>query len=275
MADLADVQSALATVIASALYPGAATGVSAAGIPVRIETGWPQSAELDKAMAAKEVIVSVFASPGAERNVTRYPDDYQEGSPQPATYALSVSGQTVTIAGQGAAYSQNLALFVGSVPYLITANSQTPAQLATAWAAILPPGVTVAGATLSFPANAVIGALRVGTGGTATREVRRQQRQFQISVWAPTPEARVAVVEVFDPVLADLPRLALPDGQLARLIYHNSVDIDADQLRGIYRRDLIYSCEFATNRTISATQIVAGEVVTTDFTGHTLATAWS
>ena len=263
MADLADVQSAIAAVIASALYPTAGSGVSAAGMGVRIEPGWPQSAELDQAIAAKQVIVSVYASPGMEKNVTRYPDEYVEGPVQQATYTLAQAGQTVTIGGQGTAYPQNLAVFVGGSPYVVTATSQTPAQLAASLAPLMPAGVSVSGPTLTFPAAAVIGALRVGTGATASREVRRQQRQFQISVWAPTPETRVAVVQAFDPVLADLPRLALPDGQLARMIYHNSADNDADQLRGIYRRDLIYTVEFALNRVQTFTQIVAAEVVVT------------
>jgi hypothetical protein len=51
----------------------------------------------------------------------------------------------------------------------------------------------------------------------------------------------------------------MPDGTQARLIYVNSPITDTTQKQNIYRRDLVYSCEYGTTVTISAPQITVQE----------------
>jgi hypothetical protein len=93
--------------------------------------------------------------------------------------------------------------------------------------------------------------LAMGAGGTTGQnitEVRRQERLFQLVIWAPSPQARTAIVNVIDPLLADTIRFTLPDQSSARLIYKGSPISDIVEKANIYRRDLLYTVEYATTK---------------------------
>lgn len=88
-----------------------------------------------------------------------------------------------------------------------------------------------------------------GSTGTAIMEIRRQERTVQITIWAPTPAARDSIAKAVDPVLAVTHRFTLPDQTMARLIYKGSPMTDMLEKSRIYRRDLLYSVEYATTLT--------------------------
>lgn len=88
-----------------------------------------------------------------------------------------------------------------------------------------------------------------GVGGTSAREVRRQTRQIQITIWAPTPSARDLLAKPVDLALAVLSRFGLPDGSQATLAYVNSAQSDEQQKLTIYRRDLFYAASYAVVQT--------------------------
>jgi hypothetical protein len=277
MADISDVSTALGQLIGATLYPSGASGEAAspvAGVPVRIEAGWPSPQSLDAAIAAGKVHVSIYPRP-AEKNVTRYPRRWTTSALNPPTYTLAKSGQTVTVGGAapGSYYPHNLAVFVNGAAYITQATAgQTAAQLASALQALIVAdiaGTTVAGPVITFPAAARIGAVRVGTIATSQREIRRQQRDVQITVWAPSPQARDAVTAPVDVALAATDFLTLADGSRARLIYRSSPVSDFDQKQGIFRRDLIYSAEYATLQSETDTQIVVGQAAVQDPAGVT------
>lgn len=269
MATISDVEAALEALIYTALYPNDAPP-SVVGYPILIYAGWPDSATLDTDLVETapdtpaKAHVSIYPLP-AERNTTRYSTDRKANTPLPvATYTLTPSGQTVTVSGAAPNpfAAQNVAVFVNGKPYVYAPTAgKTPAQVAAALQALIVAdvaGTTVAGAVITLPATARIGALRVGITGSVSREVRRQEKQFQISVWSSSPISRAAVADTFDPILADTPFLALADGSSARLTFHGSREDDFSQKQRIYRRSLIYLVEFATTRTEAATQIVVG-----------------
>lgn len=93
-------------------------------------------------------------------------------------------------------------------------------------------------------------------GNKLSREIRRQERLYMVTVWADTPAHRDAVAQAIDPVLAVTQFLTMPDGFGARLVYHNTRIIDDHQKSKLYRRDLNYSVEYATTETVTATPIV-------------------
>lgn len=270
MADISDVTAALGALIGTALYPAGATGEAAspvAGAPVLVEEGWPDPKGLQTAAKAGKAVVSLYPRPG-ERNTTRYPREWRDGAINATTYTLIQAGQVVTVGGTApSTYTpQNLVIFVNGTPYVVQAtDGQTAAQLAAALQALIVvdiAGTTVLGAAITLPATARIGALRVGATGTGQRELRRQDRQIQIIVWAPTPEMRTAVAKAVDAALAPLDFIDLVDGTSSRLMYHGSPVNDFDQKQGVYRRDLFYSVEYATTETAVLTQI---EVLTENF----------
>lgn len=267
MADISDVLTSLGQLIGATLYPTTPSDPEAsspvAGVPVLVASGWPDPATLDRDLAAGKAHVTVYAQPRG-RNTTRYEPRRVELPIPATTYTLTQAGQTITVGGAApATYSpQNLAVFVGGKPYVIQAlTGQGAIDVAAAlFAAIVVdyPAASVAGPTITLPASARIGALRVGATGATVREARRQEVTLQVIVWAPTPTIRDAVASAIDVALADTHWLALPDHTSARLLYQHTIPSDFSQKQGVYRRDLIFTAEYATTITERAPQMVAG-----------------
>ena len=259
MADLSDVESVLASSAAALLYPAGTGSPSAVGVAVKVYPGWPNGATLDADLRATVPTchVSIYPRP-EERNTTRYsPADWKQVSKQTPALVLAIVGQTVTLSGvnPGASNPHVLALIVNGLPYVYAVlPADTLATAATALAALVP-GATAAGAVVTMPASARLLAARVAVTGTSLREVRRQERLFQIAVWADTPAHRDAISQLLDAAFADLRWLTMPDGTGARLIYKSSAVSDMLQKDCLYRRDLFYTVEYATTITEVETQI--------------------
>jgi len=88
-----------------------------------------------------------------------------------------------------------------------------------------------------------------GVQGVSIREIRRQTRTFQITVWASCFDRRDPVAKAIDSALAAVTRLTLADGSQGVMTYVNSTQDDDQQKQGIYRRDLFYSVNYATTQT--------------------------
>lgn len=272
MADVIDVQNALVALAAQFLYPNGTAQACAAGVPVRIYAGWPQANSLDSDLAAGIAHVSIYPT-RIERNTTRYPKDWQTLAINAATLTLTAAGLQITVGGAMPAqfFAQNVMAMVNGQPYVYaTQAGDTLTSIATGLATAIAagvPGTSSAGAVITLPAGALIDAVRVGATGTSIREIRRQERVFQIIIWADTPAHRDAIAAVIDPALADMPRITLADQSAARLIYRDSPIMDGLQKEKLYRRDLHYMVEFATTQTATdaqVTQIGIAEAVQPD-----------
>lgn len=249
MADLSDVQNALVTLAAQTIYPTGTANPSVANAPVMIYAGWPGSARLDDDLAAGKVHVSVYARP-EERNTTRYSRDWKTVSINAATLTLATTVNTVTVGGT-VSTPQNATLLVNGKAYSYALQpTDTLTTIATALAALVNADTpaTSSGAVVTIPAAYKIVA-RVGTTGISIRELRRQERVFQIVIWAPTPALRDAVTQPLDVALAALNFITLSDTSAARLIYKSSPITDDLQKASLYRRDLFYTVEYATTQT--------------------------
>jgi len=97
---------------------------------------------------------------------------------------------------------------------------------------------------------------RVGTFGNNIRELKRQRRHVQISLFANTPNQRDQIGSFIDPVLAANEFICLADGTAGRLRYVSSPHDDTVQKEILYRRNLIYSVEYGTTQTRSDPQII-------------------
>lgn len=264
MADLTDVQNALVAIVAAALYPSGTGAPSVPGMPVKIYAGWPLPQQLDADLKAGTCHVTVY-SRAEERNTTRYGLAWQPQTLQTATLTLTATGQTVTIGGAipPVGNPHNAVVFANTKPYVYAVQpSDALAGVAAALAALIAvdvPGTTAAGAVLTLPSSARVGAVRVGVTGTVIRETGRQEKLFQISVWADTPDHRTAVAVPTNGALSGTLRFTLPDGSSARLIYKSTFESDKFEKDDLYRRDLLYTVEFATTQTDTATQVTAIE----------------
>lgn len=261
MADISHVENALVSLIAQTLYPNGTSQPSAAGIDCIVYAGWPTASRLDADLIAGKTHVTVYPT-ATERNTTRYPKEWETQSVNAATLTLTISGQTVTVGGaMPVPFSvHNLAILANDKNYVYAVQAtDTLTSIATELAALLAvdfPSTTSAVAVITCPVACHLDAAKVGTTGTSIREVRRQERVFQITVWSDTPAHRDAVIQPVDVALAATQFLNLADGTAARLIYKGSPITDNNQKAKLYRRDLMYTVEYATTQTQTNYQIV-------------------
>lgn len=259
MADLTDVSNALVALVAQVLYPNGTAQPSITGVPTLVYAGWPTASQLDADLAGLpggtgRMHVTVFPT-STEKNVTRYFPDWQPKTQNAATLALSVAGQAITISGT-VSTPQNVAVLVDGSAYTYAVQAgDTLTSIATALAALIP-GATNAGAVITVPDGHPIRAARAGGSGTLQRETKRQMRVMQMTVWADTPDNRSATAAAIDSALSGIERIALPDGTLARMIYKAAHENDALQKAALFRRDLLYSVEYATTQVTDATEVV-------------------
>lgn len=249
MADLSDVLNALVTLSAQTIYPNGTANPSVANAPVIIYAGWPIASRLDDDLAVGKVHVSIYPRP-EERNTTRYSRDWQTVSINAATITLTTTLTTVTVGGTVSS-PQNATLQVNGKAYSYAIQpADTLTTIATALAALVnvDTPATSLGAVVTIPAAYKIVA-RVGTTGTSIRELRRQERTFQIVVWASTPTLRDAVIQPLDVALTSLNFITLVDTSAARITYKSSPITDNLQKDRLYRRDLFYTVEYATTQT--------------------------
>lgn len=251
MADITDVSNALVSKSAQVLYPQGTSAPSSAGVPAMVYAGWPIAATLDedllalsKGLSTGKVHVSVFTS-DIERNTTRYLRDWKTAIEPVQTLTAAISGQAITIGGT-VATPQNVMAMVDRLPYVYPVQAgNTLTSIATGLAALIP-GASSVGPVVTVPDSSMLTAARVGAAGTSVMEIRRQERIMMISIWADSPSHRDAVAKALDIALADTAFLAMPDHTAARLLYRASHIIDDKQKVRLYRRDLLYSVEYAT-----------------------------
>ena len=259
MADIADVEVALATLASAVLYPGGTTSPSAISAPARVLRGWVNPDELDKAIAAGMVTVTASQRPGMGRETTRFPREWREVCLPPGTLAATATGNAFTITGTPSV-GDLIGLRLGGLRYVQTiAAFDTPASAAAALAARIP-GATASGVTVTVPPGAADFLARVATPRRMIRELRRQEHHFQVIVWAPNPALRDAACRTIDAALAAEDFVALADGSSARIRYVATATVEAASRSAVWRRDLHYAAEFATTEVRDFPTILFGVV---------------
>jgi hypothetical protein len=252
MADQSDVEDVLVALAADAIYPNGAGSPSLPGPDCRIYRGWPSSTALNADLAAGNINVTVFPHGERGRNTTRYSQQWL-GPPVQSTLTASISGVSVTFGGT-AGPSQLAGILINNSSYVYrTQADDTPqtvaANLATAaradWI------VNLSGATLAIPgAGRVL--VRIVADTPVMQEVRRQEQEFRITCWCPTPATRDASASAIDLLLAGFQFITLTDATQGRLQYRGTFVFDQSQDALLYRRDLVYEVEYPT--TIGAMQ---------------------
>lgn len=264
MSDLSDVMNVLAQTVAGALYPNGAPGKttpSVAGPVASIYPGWPNPQQLDVDLPQGIVHVNIYPWK-QDRNTTRYMETWQVSAAPAPTITAIINGVTVTLGG-AAGPGQNIAVLANGLAFVYqTVQGDTLASAAAALAAIINAeiaGTTAVGAQIILPATADIKAARVGASGTIAKGIRNQERIFMTGIWAGSPAARDAVAKIVDPAISGPRFLVMPDGYAARIVYHGSLLNDSEQKMGIYRRDLLYSVDYATTIAEQAWEVVIAE----------------
>lgn len=260
MSDIIDVQNALVSAVVTSVYPNGTGQASVSNSAIIVYAGWPDASNLDVDLLAGKTHITVFPT-ATEKNTTRYSKDWQPLSVNTATITATIVNQTVTIGGAMPSpfTAHNVNVMVNGKPYVYAVQvADTLTSVATALAALIVidvVGTTSLGAVITMPPTARINAARVGVTGTSIREIRRQERVFQITIWAQTPTLRDTIGSALDGALAATEFLTMPDGYGARLFYKSSNVIDALQKAKLYRRDFMYNVEYATTQTEVDTQV--------------------
>jgi hypothetical protein len=247
MADQSDVETVLTALVSGVLYPQGTTGPSILGRVCRVYRGWPNAAALDADLAAGVVNVTVFPEARHQANTTRWPDECEVVSQVSPTLTVAVEGNTATFAGvAGPGQVAGLQADEMAVVHRIVAGD-TPASVATVLASRLQTRrvAVVSGASVTVPgAGLLVG--RVVADQTVRRATRRQRQGFRVSCWCPDPASRDAAASAIDTALSMQDFIALPDGMAGRLRFMASSVFDQSQDAALYRRDLLYSVDYAT-----------------------------
>jgi hypothetical protein len=260
MADQSDVETALVTLASAALYPNGTSAASAPGPLCRVYRGWPKAAALNADLAAGAINVTVFPASPAVRNTTRYPDAWVTTAVTPSLTA-TVAGTVVTFGGT-ASLGQVAGVRVDGLSYAYrTIATDTSASVAANIAAMARTNgiVTLSQATLTFPGAGDVLA-RVVADAPGLLEVRRQTQSFRIICWCPAPLLRDETAIAIDSALATMRFITLADNSAARLIFSGTTVFDQSQNAILYRRDLIYSVEYATTITDQQSSMLFGSL---------------
>lgn len=260
MADESDVGNVLVGLVSGVAYPNGTASPSIVNAGVMIYRGWPNSAQLDKDLAAGKAHVSIFAPAGMERNTTRYGRDDIEIAPA-HTLTAAVAGNQVTIGGT-VSTPQNVLVLCGArfVFSYSVQNADTLASIAAALAAMIAasfPGTSASGSAITISGSPGIVQARVAGQGQVWTEQGRQEKSFWITCWCPTPTMRDVLAPAIDLALRQLDFITMSDQGAARLRYSSSRTSDEGSKVQIYRRDLVYSVEYATATVTDAPEIGA------------------
>ncbi len=283
MASVDDALVALKAVVLNALAP------LPFATTIDVAAGYPNMPALTKSLEQGNSFVGIFPL-NTERLTTRFfPVAYNITNPNP-TLTATVSGQSITFAGTAAAGYNVLTTVNGgqmsgsqTVGYQTT-GSDTVDSVATSVAANLtadgiPASASGAVVTLTGTYSSLV--CNVGTTAAIGQEVRRTERQFQVSTYTPgdaepsptiLSTKRSAIVNAIDTYLATQYFVQFPDTSWGRLKYVRGPWDDNMQRETMLIAHQIFSIEFATIAEYTAAQIAATELTQVSNSFATVAT---
>jgi hypothetical protein len=143
-----------------------------------------------------------------------------------------------------------------------TRSGDTPELVAASLASLMRARrvVNLSGATVAIAGAATIQG-RVVADASMQQEVRRQEQDFHVTCWCPTPAMRDATSIAIDQLLSTTAFIALGDGTAGKLVYAGTTLFDQSQNARLYRRDLTYCVEYATVSTKLKPTMVFGDLV--------------
>ena len=260
MADSSDVEAALVTAALNALYPAGLDQPSCVGSPMRVFRGEPIAATLERDLAAEVGNVSVCAVPNSARNTTRWLPFVHTTLVTP-TLSVETVNSSISYAGL-AGVGQVAGILVDDLAFVYRGNvNDTPAVVAAvlAKAIVQIRPCLLAGSSLTIPgAYRTVG--RVVSDGVSSSEWCRQEQDFCIACWCPTPSLRDRVAAVLQSILCGMSFLSLCDGTSGRLRYKSTSSFDTYQAYQLYRRNLLFDVEYGTTITTGYPTMLFGDL---------------
>lgn len=274
MADISDVTAYIASTAATAVYPNGTSQPSVANLDVQIYEGWPIPEQLDLDLAGqmipstggapvtrptgKRAHVSIYPPPSSSRPVYQILDETYTIAQPVLGLTVTVSGNQITITG-----TPNAGEFVTLVVDRQHVYSEGGATAAAILSALLTdaqvnyPSTTLVGSTLTLPYGYELD-VRQGGVGTQGKVIHRECQSVWVTVWAPDHASRTALAKAIDVAIKStiVTTLAVDNSQVKVVCRETRLSDDHENV-SIYRRDLIYDCEYATVLTFPATTITS------------------
>ena len=178
--------------------------------------------------------------------LTRFRQEWIENVVSPATLTATLIGNSVTIGGT-VSIPQAVMIVVNNIGYAHQVlNTDTLDSIASALGLLIPNStvlnnvITINGAFSIIP--------RITQYGIASKEVKRQEVNFNFITWAASRDTRTAVSDVIEVGLGQLSRfLITTDNYWAPIVYSGVKDHEELQKSiPIYRRDLMFRIEYPT-----------------------------
>jgi hypothetical protein len=258
MADLSDVEQAVANTVTSILYPAGSAQSSIVGTVCRVYRGWPNSATLNADLSAGAVNVTVVTDNDTGRTTTRYLPEWQTMSTRPGVTA-SAAEQVITVSGSPAV-GDVIGALIDSVAYAYRIRAgDTPGLVASNLNQLIQAHrpATAQGFTIAVPGAGSIEVRAVCDNATSF-ESRRQEKEVRIICWCPTPQIRDSVAAAIDTAIDRMAFLVLPDDTNVRVVYRNTASYDQAQNALLYRRDLVYTVEYPTITVVQQPSMLFG-----------------
>ncbi len=268
MPDRADVEQALAGLVAGALYPNGTDADSAVGDPCRIYRGWPVTNVLSSELAQGVVHVTVQPVSGTMRDRTRYLTEWQGSVPAAHAHG-SVDGEYVRFSGSGGA-GQVAGIRVDGLAYAYRLrDGDAPSLVAAALGGADPGKPAGTGERQErVPAERERADRAGGRGWQGGSELRRQEAGFRVTFWCPDPDTRDQVAALVDLAMAGSTFMDV-GGWACRVQAFGGSSTDENSAGGVWRRDLLYSIEYPTvaNETLPAMLFGVADVNGVPFIG--------
>lgn len=264
MADPSEILNVIAGQAAAIAYPSGTSSASITNGPIKIYAGWPVPPVLQADINAGGVHITVYPLTTERKMTTALGRPYRQVTAGDPTILAAVSGSTVTLSGF-VSTPQNVYFLIDGIGYHYSVQTgDTLTTIATAMATIIPASTNAGPVITISGAHEIIA--RTGGVGTAARELRRQAKDFMVTIWAPTPQLRDIVGSALDSGLSVDSNISLSDGLPSFIVYARSMYSDASENYLVYRRDLVYTVNYATSQVISAPQVVAPVLTTNGIT---------
>lgn len=270
MADVYGIQNTLVSIIAGIMYPNGTSNPSVTGFAAYIYAGWPQPERLERDLKAGKCHISVYPLTTEKKLTESLGRPWRRLSKGVSGITATVNGQQITLAGT-VTIPTNINLYCDKQHHTYAVQSgDTLAAIATALAVQIS-GASSSGAVITLPATAAF-EVRIGSEDVVGRILRRQEKDFQVTVWAGSPDIRAAAALAVDNGLSALTSLNMPDGSPTLLRYKRSMPSDSAQSYLVYRHDMIFCADFSSLQTATATQIVAPTMNVSDMSGNLIKT---
>ena len=257
MADVSEVSEFIAQRVAASLYPDGESETSLAGVPVKIYPGWPVPDVLQRDIEADAAHVTVWALPGERKVSTGLGRPFRTVAKGKPSLQVNVNDSIITLSGEVTA-DTNVQIALGSKAYRFhfPAGSELN-RVRERLSEVLPRASSVPGHIEVLSAGRITAS--VTTAGTVVRELRRQLKEFQVTVWAPTPVLRNRIGTLVDVTLSEQHHIDLSDHVPAQMLYARQSESDAGGNFHVYRRDLIFSVNFSLTQQSTASEVIATE----------------